>query len=163
MCIATPLWRHNDSGVTKSSQNMDANMFKWEIIWMVRFVYCVSIDFNEIYVNSNKNSGSIFKERAFWIIASHSYDTLRNSWLWYFRNFIIVIARCVNDWIFGTLFKFPCIVRIYAWLFMHCRNHHSDSHANHVIIVHSCPSFTLWKWWSIHGIWIVTATECVSS
>ena len=35
---------------------------------------------------------------------------------------------------FGTLFKFPCIVRIYAWFFMHCRNHHSDSHANHVII-----------------------------
>ena len=36
---------------------------------------------------------------------------------------------------FGTLFKFPCIVRIYAWIFMHCRNHYSDSHANHVIIV----------------------------
>ena len=35
---------------------------------------------------------------------------------------------------FGTLFKFPCIVRIYAWFFMHCINHHSDSHANHVII-----------------------------
>ena len=35
---------------------------------------------------------------------------------------------------FGTWFKFPCIVWIYAWFFMHCRNHHSDSHANHVII-----------------------------
>ena len=58
-CIATPLWRHNDSGVTKSPQNMNANMFKWEIIWIVRFVNCVSIDFNEIYVNSNINSGSI--------------------------------------------------------------------------------------------------------
>ena len=58
-CIATPLWRHSDSGVTKSPQNMNANMFKWEIIWIVRFVNCVSIDFNEIYVNLNKNSGSI--------------------------------------------------------------------------------------------------------
>ena len=59
-CIATPLWRHNDSGVTKSTQNMNADMFKWEVIWKVRFVNCVSGDFNEIYVNSNKNSGSIF-------------------------------------------------------------------------------------------------------
>ena len=25
------------------------------------------------------------------------------------------------------------MVRIYAWFFMHCRNHYSDSHANHVI------------------------------
>ena len=39
------------------------------------------------------------------------------------------------EWLnFGTFFKFPCIVWIYAWFFMHCRNHHSDSHANHVII-----------------------------
>ena len=38
---------------------MNANMFKWETISMIRFVNCVSIDFNEIYVNSNKNSGSI--------------------------------------------------------------------------------------------------------
>ena len=38
---------------------------------------------------------------------------------------------------FGTLFKFPCIVRIYAWFFMHCRNHHSDSHANHVIMMYN--------------------------
>ena len=45
-----------------------------------------------------------------------------------------MIARCVNDWILELFFKFPCIVRIYAWFFMHCRNHHSDSHANHVII-----------------------------
>ena len=34
----------------------------------------------------------------------------------------------------GIFFKFPCIVRIYAWFFMHCRNHHSDNHTNHVII-----------------------------
>ena len=37
---------------------------------------------------------------------------------------------------FGFFFKFPCIVRIYAWFFMHCRNHNSDSHTNHVIIMH---------------------------
>ena len=39
------------------------------------------------------------------------------------------------EWLnFGTFVKFSCIVRIYAWFFMHCRYHHSDSHANHVII-----------------------------
>ena len=66
---------------------------------------------------------------------SHSYDTLWNSWLWYFHNFITVIA-VMCEWLnFGTFFKFPCIVRIYAWFFMHCRNHHSDSHANYVIII----------------------------
>ena len=59
MCIATPLWRYNDSGVTKSTQNMNGNMFKCEIIWIVRCVNCVSIDFDEIYVNSNKNSAWI--------------------------------------------------------------------------------------------------------
>ena len=58
-CLATPLWRHNDFGVTKSTQNMNANMFEWEIISMIRFVNCVSIDFYEIYVNSNQNSASI--------------------------------------------------------------------------------------------------------
>ena len=41
----------------------------------------------------------------------------------------------ICEWLnFGTFFKFPCIVRIYAWFFMHCRNYHSDSHANHVIM-----------------------------
>ena len=45
------------------------------------------------------------------------------------------------EWLnFGTFLKFPCIVRIYAWFFMHCRNYHSDSHANHVIIV-ICPFY----------------------
>ena len=58
-CIATPLWRHNDSSVTKSTQNMNANIDKLGIIWIVRFVNCASIYFDEIYFNSNKNSGSI--------------------------------------------------------------------------------------------------------
>ena len=35
---------------------------------------------------------------------------------------------------FGTFFKFPCSLRIYAWFFMHCRNHHSVSYAYHVIM-----------------------------
>ena len=120
-CIATPLWRHDDSGVTKSTHNMNANMFKWKIIWIVCFVICVSIYFNEIYVNSNKNSDSILYERAFWKIASHSYDTWRNLWLWYFRNFFIEFARCVNDWILElsnflalceSMHDFSCIVEI---------------------------------------------------
>ena len=38
---------------------MNTNMFKWEIIWIVHFVNCVSIDFDEIHVNSNKNSDLI--------------------------------------------------------------------------------------------------------
>ena len=133
-CIATPLWRHNDSGVTKSTQNMNANMFKCEIIWIVCCVNCVSIDFNEIYVNSNKNSASILWERAFWIIASHRF--------WYLQKFMTDTTQQFHhcncemcEWLnFGTFFKFPCIVRIYAWFFMHCRNHHSNSHAKHVII-----------------------------
>ena len=58
-CIATPLWHHNDSSATKSTQNMNANINKLEFIWIVRFVNCALIDFDEIYVNSNKNSGSI--------------------------------------------------------------------------------------------------------
>ena len=58
-CIATPLWRHNNSSVTKSTQNMNANMLKWEIIWIVRFVNYVSVDLNEINDNSNNNSDSI--------------------------------------------------------------------------------------------------------
>ena len=55
------------------------------------------------------------------------------------------------EWLnFGTFFKFPCIVRIYAWFFMHCRNHHSDSHANHVIIgAYSAPSHYLNQCWFI--------------
>ena len=59
MCIATPVWRHNDSGMSKSKQNMNANMFKWEIIWLVCFVNYVSVDVNEINDNSNKNSDSM--------------------------------------------------------------------------------------------------------
>ena len=57
--IATPLLGHNDSGVTKSTQNMNGNMFKWEIILIVRFVNDVSVDLNEINDNSNKNCDSI--------------------------------------------------------------------------------------------------------
>ena len=86
------------------------------------FVNYVSIVFNEINDNSNKNPGSILKEINFWIIASYSYDNLRNSWLWYFRNVIIVIARCVNDLILElfsnfralceSMYDFSCIVDI---------------------------------------------------
>ena len=40
----------------------------------------------------------------------------------------------IFEWLhFGIFFKLPCIVQIYAWFFMHCRNHHSDNHTNHVI------------------------------
>ena len=38
---------------------MNANMFKWETIGIVRFVNYVSVDFNEINDNLNKNSDSI--------------------------------------------------------------------------------------------------------
>ena len=100
---------------------------------MENFVNFVSIVFNEINDDSNKNSGSVLQKILFWIDASYSYDNVRNSWLWYLHNFIIMIARCVNEWIL-ELFKFPCIVPIYAWFFMHCRNHNNDRHANHVII-----------------------------
>ena len=54
------------------------------------------------------------------------------------------------EWLnFGTFLKFPCIVRIYAWFFMHCRNHHSDSHANHVITLIPAwiSNYTNYKVW----------------
>ena len=38
---------------------MNANMFKFEMIWIVRFVNYVSVDLNEINDNSKKNSDSI--------------------------------------------------------------------------------------------------------
>ena len=34
-------------------------LINWKSFGLVRFVNCASIDFDEIYVNSNKNSGSI--------------------------------------------------------------------------------------------------------
>ena len=44
--------------------------------------------------------------------------------------------REVREWLnFGIYFKCPCIVQIYAWFFMPCKNYHCDSHANHVIIL----------------------------
>ena len=57
---------------------------------------------------------------------------------------------------FGIFFKLPCIVQIYAWFFMLCRNHHSDSHTNHVII-HSNGCLSLaepihWMTATDHGI-----------
>ena len=109
-------------------------MFKMEIIWIVRFVNYVWIVLMKLMVLQIRIFSSILQELNFWIIEPYSYDNLKNWWRWYFCNFIIVIARCVNDWILELFFKFPCIVRIYAWFFMHCRNHHSDSHANHVIM-----------------------------
>ena len=59
------------------------------------------------------------------------------------------------EWLyFGTFFKFPCIVWIYAWFFIHCRNHHSGSHVNHVIILPHCEGNTLVSkvelWWFLH-------------
>ena len=54
------------------------------------------------------------------------------------------------EWLnFGTFFKFPCIVRIYAWFFMHCRNHHSDNHANHVITM----PYKHFGSWDIDAMW----------
>ena len=37
------------------------------------------------------------------VIVSYIYENIRNSWLWSFRSFIIVITRCVNDWILELL------------------------------------------------------------
>ena len=52
----------------------------------------------------------------------------------------VILPQFLSLWLrdvwmteFWNFFQIPCIVRIYAWFFMHCRNHHSDSHANHVI------------------------------
>ena len=37
----------------------------------------------------------------------------------------------IRNWLSS---EFPCILQIYAWFFMQCGNHHSDSHVNHAII-----------------------------
>ena len=87
-------------------------MVKWEIIWIVFCVNYVSTVLNEINVNSNKNHGSILLEITFWITASYGYDNLK---LYYLPNFIILIARCVNDRILELFFQFICIVGIYAF------------------------------------------------
>ena len=58
-CITTLLWRRNDSGVTKSTQNMDAYMCEWEILWKVSFV---SINFNEINYISNTNPAQFYNK-----------------------------------------------------------------------------------------------------
>ena len=51
----------------------------------------------------------------------HDCDTSTISSLW---------LRYVWMTEFWNFFKFPCIVRIHAWFFMHCRNHYSNSHTN---------------------------------
>ena len=109
----------------------------------IHFVNYVLIVFNEIDGNPNKRNSCSIKKTTFWIISFSNNDNLRNLWLWYYRNFIIVIVRRVNDWNFGTFFKIPFVVRIYAWFFMDCRNHHIASHANHVI--NPCRSYLCFK------------------
>ena len=54
-CIATPLWRHIYSDVTKSTQKMDANMRGWEILWKASFFNHPSTNVNEINFISNTN------------------------------------------------------------------------------------------------------------
>ena len=61
-CIAMPLWRHNEFGVTKATQNMHAHMCKWEMFWKVRFVNYASIVFNAINDNSNKKTAQFYKK-----------------------------------------------------------------------------------------------------
>ena len=57
--VANHALYQNDFGVTESAQNMVANMCKWEIILIVRFVSYVSIVLIKINDNLNKNSCSI--------------------------------------------------------------------------------------------------------
>ena len=63
----------------------------------------------------------ILLEITFWIIALYGYDNLRNSWQWFFRNFIIVITSVTESILelfstFRALCKsmhaFSCIVEI---------------------------------------------------
>ena len=110
-----------------------ASMFKWEMIWIGGFVNYVSIVFNEINNNSNTNSGSILWEITFCIIVSYSYDNLRNSWLWYVRNFIIVIARCVNDWNFELFSKFRAL----------CESTHAFSCIVEITIAKATPTILI--------------------
>ena len=62
------------------------------------------------------------------------------------------------EWLnFGTFFK----LQIYAWFFMHCRNHHSDSHANHVLIELYRQGME-WVGWTLqtgHGVGWLNSTD----
>ena len=52
--------------------------------------------------------------------------------------------------------KYPAIVRIYAWFFLHSRNHHIDSHTNHIIwnrYNHCCVLFAAYIRRKIYGFW----------
>ena len=61
-------------------------------------------------------------------------DNSGNLFQWSFRNFVIVIERYVTDWIVEYFSNYHALCKYMHDLFMHCRNHHSDSHTNHVII-----------------------------
>ena len=74
--------------------------------------------------------------------------------MWYSHNFIIVIARCVNDFILELFSNFHALCESMHDFFIHCRNHHSGSHVNHVIILPHCEGNTLVSkvelWWFLH-------------
>ena len=54
---------HNDFGVTKSTQNMDANMCKLEILRKASFAGYTQIHFNEIKYISNTNPAQFYKKK----------------------------------------------------------------------------------------------------
>ena len=69
--VVVNLALHSDSSVTKSTQNMKANMWKTEMFWKVRFAYYVSIVFYETDENSGTNYAQRNKKITSWIIASN--------------------------------------------------------------------------------------------
>ena len=54
--IATLLWRHNESGVAKSTKTYEPNICKRKIFWSVHFASHVAISFYVIDVILNTNS-----------------------------------------------------------------------------------------------------------
>ena len=90
MCITTPLWRHNASGVTKFTQNMNADMCNWEIIWIVRFVNYVSI----VLVKS-----MIIRIRILVQIVRNNFLNNCVAYLWQLKKFMTNTSAISSLWL----------------------------------------------------------------
>ena len=108
-------------GVTRSTQNMNANLFEWAIIWMVLFCkLCVILIKSMIIVAQFCKKNSFMNDCVVLI--------------WQLMKFMTVILTQFHHCNSGMCELLNLIILLQTWFFMHCSNHHSDSQANHVIL-----------------------------
>ena len=96
-------------------------------VWEMRnFKKFDCLVFCSIIATRPSDKSTVTATRPVWLC--HSSGTIGR---WFWRP-----LHQMCEWLnFGTFFKFPCIVRIYACFFIHFRNHHSNSHTNHIITI----------------------------